>query len=179
VAEIFQNAPTHERSAGNGTGSRPRSVADDIVCPDCGSVFRGPKKRGKQRSAPQHRRTFGLIAKAFANWPEQYEFQPRDAEHLRAWLLVQAGYADVPQTIRCDDENAIRVAGVVRAAFQAAQSNAFVETKGNRVLIVTPKSMSFDKLPHLHACVIMQAIDELIEDIVGVSCDQLLRERAI
>jgi hypothetical protein len=65
----------------------------------------------------------------------------------------------------------------VRGAFQAAKSNAFVQIKGSRVLIVTPKSMSFDKLPHLHACVIMQAIDELIENIVGVSCEQLLGER--
>lgn len=54
-------------------------------CPECGCVLSQP------RSAKEHRFFFAIIAAAFDNWPEGHEFQPRNAEQLRGWLMLEVG----------------------------------------------------------------------------------------
>lgn len=44
------------------------------------------------RSPAHHRRTFALINAAYENWPDTHAFQPDSAEHLRAWLVIEAGH---------------------------------------------------------------------------------------
>lgn len=171
-------APTHGRGSRELQKTRQRHlVEDEMHCPDCGCIFKGPKKR-RTRSVAQHRRFFGLIGKAFQHWPHSHEFAPRDAEHLRAWLLVQAGYRDVPQTIRCEDADPERLTAVLRASFQAAKSSAFVECQGSKVYVVTPKSLKFEKLSHSQACAVMSVVDGIIEDVIGVPTDSLLEAPA-
>ena len=55
-------------------------------CPHCGVILT------RVRSLPDHRRFFGVIQAAFHQWNEGHPFQPTDAEHLRAYLLVESGY---------------------------------------------------------------------------------------
>lgn len=57
-------------------------------CPVCGYHDKG---KGKPRSIDQHRRFYGLVKKAFGQWPEKSDFQPEDEEHLRQWLICAAG----------------------------------------------------------------------------------------
>lgn len=163
--------PGHSRNTANG----PRA-ADDICCPDCGSVFR-LKRRAPRRSVPQHRRFFGLVKTAFEQWPEAYPFQPKDAEHLRAWLLIHAGHSRVAQSIRCQDSDPARLTAVLRASFSAAKAHAFVEVNGDLVQVIVPHSVAFEKLPHAAACTIMTAVDEIVQNVIGITSDELLRAR--
>lgn len=57
-------------------------------CPECGCLL------SKARSVQDHRRFFSLISHAYMQWREDHPFQPTSAEHLRAYLLVECGYAD-------------------------------------------------------------------------------------
>lgn len=47
------------------------------------------------RLLPHHRFFFAFLDEVFEHWPETHKFQPTDADHhLRAWLLVKAGFSD-------------------------------------------------------------------------------------
>ena len=151
------------------------AVAREEQCPECGCLFR-IKNRGKPRSVPQHRRFFGLVKAAFANWPERHKFQPRTAEELRAWLLYQAGHCEVVKTVRCETVEPRNLAAVFEASFRAARAHCFVEVQGNTVRIIAPHSTAFEKLPHMHAVTIYSLIQDFVTDIFGVPADQLLKK---
>lgn len=55
------------------------------LCPNCGQPM-------KQRSMDHHRLFFAFIREVYRNWPEDHPFQPKNAEHLRGWLLIQVGH---------------------------------------------------------------------------------------
>ena len=145
-------------------------------CPECGCLFK-IRTRGKDRSSPQHRRFFGLITAAFKHWPDRSEFKPRDPEHLRAWLLCKVDYCDVTQTIRCETTNPTTLVSILTASFAAAKANAFVEADDNRVMVIVPRSVSFEKLSHVAACVVMDLCEQVIESETGLTACQLLPPR--
>lgn len=58
-------------------------------CPACSYEWRGDQKR---RSIPQHRRYFGMIRAAYENWPEGHPLKPIDAEQVRWYLQLRAGW---------------------------------------------------------------------------------------
>ena len=46
------------------------------------------------RLLPHHRFFFAFLDEVFEHWPDTHKFQPTDADyHLRAWLLVKAGFS--------------------------------------------------------------------------------------
>lgn len=45
-----------------------------------------------ERSKEHHNFFFAVCATAYKNWPETHAFQPNNAEHLRAWMLVEIGW---------------------------------------------------------------------------------------
>jgi hypothetical protein len=47
------------------------------------------------RRKRHHDALFAYIGDAFENWPHSHPFRPDSAEHLRAWLLVEAGHSTV------------------------------------------------------------------------------------
>lgn len=55
------------------------------LCPNCGQPMR-------QRSMDHHKLFFAFIREVYSHWPEAHPFQPRNAEHLRGWLLIEAGH---------------------------------------------------------------------------------------
>lgn len=65
-------------------------------CPACS--FRFNPKAKKPRSTAEHRHYFAMIGAAFANWPEQYDFQPIDPEALRFFLQMRAGWVDTARS---------------------------------------------------------------------------------
>lgn len=44
------------------------------------------------RSQHEHRMFFGLISAAFKRWPPEHRFRPFNADHLRHWLVCEAGH---------------------------------------------------------------------------------------
>lgn len=153
------------------------AMEQEQQCPECGCLFRIRVRNKKDRSTPQHRRFFGLITAAFKHWPDGSEFKPRDPEHLRAWLLCKVDYCDVAQTIRCETTNPTMLVSILKASFAAAKANAFVEADDNRVRVIVPRSVSFEKLSHLAACVVMDLVEQVIESETKLTAVQLLPVR--
>lgn len=52
-------------------------------------------KVSQARMLPHHKFFFAFLDEAFEHWPALHAFKPRDADyHLRAWLLVKAGFSE-------------------------------------------------------------------------------------
>jgi len=134
------------------------------TCPHCGS---------KPRSSEDHRRFFALISAAFDQWPEGADFTPDNAEHLRAWLLCKANYRKTTM-IETDEPAATVVA--IEAAFRAADTYAFVRPYGEGVAVYSPKSVSWDKLDQKKFGPIRDGVTAVIEDVIGVNADELLKQ---
>lgn len=135
-------------------------------CPHCGS---------QPRSSDDHRRFFGLVKAAFEQWPEGNEFQPDNAEHLRAFLLCKVGHRN---TTVIETEEPASAVLVVEAAFRAASSYAFVRPYGAGLAVYAPKSISWDEMDQKKFWPIRDAVSAVIEQVIGVSADQLLKEKA-
>ena len=149
-------------------------------CPECGTILVKP------RSSADHRRFFGLIHAAFHQWPEAHTFQPTDAEHLRAWLLFRAGYHDVsfvevdPEFAADPDAMASIKLAVEASLAAVAQKGgyAFVRVSAAGLEILSAKSINFATLGQKEFGQIRQAVEEILEAALGVSAEQLLREKA-
>ena len=148
-------------------------------CPHCGVEL------VKVRSVKDHRRFFGVIAKAFDNWPEAHEFQPTSSEHLRAWLLCRAGYHTV-ETIPVEHSGAevqpailklvsLAVEGSVKAAL-AEGDYAFTRVHGSGIAVFRPKSIGFATLDQKAFGPLREAVEQIIEIAIGVKADELLKE---
>lgn len=156
-------------------------------CPHCGGVLETHKK---VRSLPDHRRFFALIRAAFEQWPLNHEFQPLSAEHLRAWLLCKVRYhqiemIDVGTDIfdGLDADTKALVDFVVRSAvhrsIEAATREsgfAFDKPYGSGIAIFRPKSIDFESMDQKDFGELRQAVEEVIESIIGVDAEKLLRE---
>ena len=155
-----------------------------MTCPVCGYQDKG---KGKPRSLDQHRRFYGLVQKAFEQWPETFEdFQPESPEHLRKYLICAAGpqwrkVTEIPVPFAEDLPGLTRLAALMmQQAAEAAGGYAFprVDANGGRVALYTAKSIKFSEMPHLEFCALSQAVDEVIKAVIGVDPEQLLKERA-
>lgn len=153
------------------------------TCPSCGVNLT------KARSPQDHRRLFAIIAKAFEAWPHEQEFQPDSADHLRAYLQCKAGhYVSTPIFVDIDEfpedkkHVAVKlVALAVEAAVKAAVAEgdfAFTRIHGDAIAVFRPRSISWSTLDQRQFGPIREAIEHEIELALGVTCDQLLQERA-
>lgn len=145
-------------------------------CPHCGSMLT------KARSSPMHRRFFALIAAAFSHWPEHAEFQPEDAEHLRAWLLCKANWRESREVPVAYSEGnpalAKLTALAIEAALKEAGSHAFIRPhpSGGSVVVYRAKSLAWDKCDQKAFGPVAEAVEAIIEAELGVSADTLLKE---
>jgi hypothetical protein len=78
------------------------------------------------RRKRHHDALFAYIRDAFKNWPHAHPFRPDSTEHLRAWLLVEAGHSTI-------DLMFVRTAGEVAAV------TAFNEIERRRARWSFPK----------------------------------------
>lgn len=150
-------------------------------CPVCGYHDKG---KGKPRSIDQHRRFYGLVKKAFEQWPEKSEFNPEIEEHLRQWLICAAGpqwrestTQEVPPPLR----NEALAPFVDKLAASIAERTKRIpfprlNTWTWKITTYTAKSIKFSEMPHLEFCALSNAVDDVIKAELGVEPDQLLRE---
>ncbi len=147
-------------------------------CPHCGGVL------GKHRSLPDHRRFFALISAAHAQWPHDHDFKPDSVEHLRKWLITAAGHRDVVEIAVPETEDQPALARLValsmQSALEAAGAYAFVrpDPNGGRVAVYKPRSIAWDTITQREFSEIRSAVEDVIEREVGVSAEDLLREKA-
>ena len=131
----------------------------------------------KDRSKKHHRRFFGAIKCAFENWPEGYEeFQPENAKHLRKWLECEAGHRDFTDfhLAEADDPKQF-VEGIIKMAKGAGgeKESIFPRVKGRTVRVYWARSIAWDELDQDEFARLANPIESMIEQIVGVSVDEL------
>lgn len=131
----------------------------------------------KPRSLDQHKRFFAVIAATFHHWPESHAFQPDNAEHLRAWLLVRATYCTI-RTFHMDGDTdeAARLVPVITASMLGKYS--WCRARGAELHVCVPQSIAFDKMPHEQFCKLNDDVDEVIRVETGLDPEALLREKA-
>jgi hypothetical protein len=144
----------------------------DKTCPHCGKMI------SKPRSVEDHRRLFAAIAAAHAQWPEAHEFQPDNAEHLRAWLTCKAGYREttvlrLPGSLSEQMQLLFRLG--IEAALAGGRGPAFVVPIEGGVAVVRPKSISFSTLGQSAFAEVRSAIEDVIAAETGLQPDDLLR----
>lgn len=159
-------------------------------CPACGFVL-----DANLRSSRDLRRFYKLITRALEQWPEHHPFQAgRDREYFRAWLLVEVGYADknlieLPLGHFSEVARGDVLATVIWAFEQKEQFDkhcarcgkdqyTFRRVQGYTVLELKPKSISFETLSQREFNAIRDAVTEVIENVIGVTAEQLLNEKA-
>lgn len=81
---------------------------------------------------------FGVLGMAYANWPEQYDFQPDDAEHLRHWALIEIGFCDTLEIDGAMPHEAIIRIGL---AFSHGKKHFRLARSGGGYLLRIPRSM--------------------------------------
>lgn len=147
------------------------------TCSTCG----GSGKVANKRSSAQHRRQFAVFAAAFDMWPEQHEFRPRNAEHLRFWLEIQAGHFSVVLTLRVRSVPPTKLAAVLTAVLTACdhdRDRVFIEADADLIVVKKAASIAYTRLPHARACQVFDEISHVLSAEMGVSAEMLLRETA-
>ena len=138
-------------------------------CKHCGSPTR-------HRSDPHHRLLFAVIARAFSNWPEGDKFQPADAEHLRAYLLIKAGHFNKID-LRCENPNAISLESQIRAVLKAVCEKPTLDhTYSRGIRIYEPKSNSYAELGRAEFNTICERVFEVLSAKLRVDIKDLKRE---
>lgn len=135
----------------------------------------------RPRSPEHHRLFFAVIARAFESWPEAHEFEPGDAEHLRAWLLCKAGYrttthyslAEVPEKRR---EVIVTTVAAAIGQVLAGRDHAFVTPHKDGLAVHVPRSMSFEKLGQKEFNALSEAVFAIIASVLGVEVEKLKKE---
>jgi hypothetical protein len=120
---------------------------------------------------------FAVIAEAFRQWPMSAEFQPEDAEHLRAYLLVKARHFD-KLDVRCKNSDAIslrmQLDAVIRAFCDGKPPLMHVYPWGVRIF--KPRSISYAAADRKVFNAVSETVFEIIEDTLGVKIEDLKNE---
>lgn len=128
------------------------------------------------RNPKVHRLYFSAIAAAAKHWPEGEEPEPGgDADLLRAWLQVKAGYA----IRRVFDVEAMPVLIALISDIRASDKYAFVkQTKlisGEPAAVAfIPLSISYAELDDAAFEPIKSSVFDIIESVLGCTITQLV-----
>lgn len=151
-------------------------------CPACGVVLDAhvlSSKPGKPRSYDHLKRYMALCRAAYDHWPEAETFQPKNVAHLRYFLEMKAGFCEVTKTIRCESVDPDHLVSILTAVLRSCDDDkAFVEVDGALVTVKRALSASYAAMGHLTACKMFEAVEQEIENAIGVKAQQLLSERA-
>ena len=111
------------------------------TCPTCYQVV------NTARSGQDHKRFFAVIAAYYDHWPEDYIasngnlFQPKSAEHLRAFLLCEAGFKTAT-TITVPDFGP-GVVALCEEMLEVKKGFFFREWRGLTLTVTMPESIQY------------------------------------
>ncbi len=124
-----------------------------------------------------------MIKAAKSNWPESHEFQPRNAEHLRGWLIAKAGWYDrvvvhPPPEIVSKDAKAHKQAMLWMeqsiAAVRGSKDLSWIRRYGNNIVVFSPKSIALHEMGHQEFGMLNEKVSEVLAGIIGMDGDELL-----
>ena len=136
-------------------------------CPTCGGPLR-------HRSDTHHKLFFAVITQVFHNWPEAHAFQPSSAEHLRGWLLIEAGHT---KQIEIAGPQNITVAAVkaCREVLGNAEALRMYRTETG-IRLVAPASLKYREVGKRKFEDISHAVFEIVEAITGTPIEQFRQQ---
>lgn len=142
-----------------------------MTCPKCG---------GKPPSSPQHRRMMKVFSVAHDHWPETDGFQPKDSDHLRGFVAVQAGWS-TSHTVRFSDGQPEAFNASIATLQAMGRLDGYCEigynVESKTITKTVPKSMSFEKMNHKERCAYFQLFEDVIAEHLHVrNCDELLKQ---
>ena len=136
--------------------------------------------KGKPRSLEQLRRFFAVLRKVYFHWPENAKFQPHGEEHLRKWVLCQAGYRKVKTTLILPGSgNPSRLAAMMEFAEKLLEmDNRFGRWKGTTLAVYEAKSIAFDKLGQAEFNRLNDEVEAVYKAETGLDPETLLTEQS-
>lgn len=124
----------------------------------------------EQRSHASHAHFFAAVADAWNNLPDDLADELPSPEHLRAWGLVKAGYADKTVVKCATDDDAARLVALTRAA----EKIRIVEiTEGRIVTIWTPHSQSMRAMGKAQFAKSKEGVLDAIAQLINVDAGDL------
>jgi len=131
------------------------------------------------RRLRNHNHFFAVIAAAATHWPDGAEPEPEgNVERLRAWLLIDSGYADhIDFPVEASDSV---VALIARARGEGRHQFVKAKSIGGEIVlrIYEARSISWDTLEEVEFRKIKESVFASIHAICGVSADDLIKEQA-
>lgn len=148
------------------------------TCPICESKL--PVTGGKPRSYDQHKRFFAMVRQAFLHWPENHPEQFSNEEDCRKYLTMKAGWRDIASKTTLTgirEDKAILLASAVLTGLPKNIGARPVIHKG-QLIVWVPRSIAYDKMPHLEMCALSDAVGAVIEAETGIKIDDLMQVAA-
>lgn len=135
----------------------------------------------KPRRVKHHRWWFATIQGYFENWPTNCDFQPENAEHLRAWATVRAGHRDIlGERLHNHEGDAIMMMEFVTKclARQRDRGYGFITIHNGSLVFATAKSIAWDALDQVAFAPIAHEILNVLERESGISVASMMQEAA-
>lgn len=117
------------------------------------------------RSHASHGHYFACVNEAFRNLPEHLDGQFEDADHLRKWSLIKAGYRDERTMVCSSRAEALRVAAFLRPV----DKHAIISVAGSTVVEFTAKSQSMKAMGKVQFQASKDAVLSILSDLLGVT----------
>ena len=137
--------------------------------------------KGKPRSVEQLRRFFAVLRKAYFHWPEREGlFQPHSMEHLRKWVLCQAGHRVVAKTLTLPGSgNPARLKAMKEFANELlSMDQRFGRWKETTLAVYEAKSIAFDKLGQAEFNRLNDEVEGVYKAEAGLDPEVLLTEES-
>jgi hypothetical protein len=150
----------------------PKPAKPEEVCPTCRQKV--PHPRNRQR----HNLLFAFLPAAVQHWPDTHEFQPKDAEDLRYYLLNAAGHCDYDH-MKLDSTDPKALAAAMQSFMNRHRDKKGVHYRvgGLTMKAFIPKSISFNLCKEEVFGEVLQKCIDIVEVVIGVSIEQLKYER--
>lgn len=102
------------------------------------------------RSNPHNSFFFAFLRETFDAWPSTHAFQPRDSsDHLRAWLLVKAGFSEQIEVDWPENKmQAVHAANTLKVVVNRFSRGKpfWVKIVGLKVVAAWPMSIAFENM---------------------------------
>ena len=148
------------------------------TCNVCGSKVQ--PLNGKPRSYDQHKRFFAMCKAAFDHWPEQHAEQFSDATDCRKYLTMKAGWRDIASKINLTGIREDKAILLATAVLSGLPKNCYARPvlHNGQLIVWVPKSIAYDKMPHLEMCALSDAVAEVIEAETGMKIEDMMQVAA-
>jgi hypothetical protein len=130
----------------------------------------------KPRSHQSHKQYFAVINNAFASLREDQDHMWKDAQDLRAWALIEAGYGNMIEETFPSQAEAIRSARFVQRAAAAKGVYCRVELQDRKVIYWTARSQARGAMSAAEFQQSKDAVFRVLSQLIGVPVEELSKE---